>query len=155
MFTEAHYRAVLNFFYFLLLDEQAAVNAAVKTIATAQKFLKDDSQKNKDVILIQTMVRILDKYRHKYVSKALPAGRTSIPSEWDIPKPESLVLWKEFLRRGDMDMADVLVLRYILRYPPAVIAEALNVPEGTVFFRIGRGLEFFAVNPSLFSMVSP
>jgi DNA-directed RNA polymerase specialized sigma24 family protein len=145
MLTEAHYRAVLNFFYFLLLDEGMAISAAFKTMKQVQKITAKKESPPVNVALIKTMCAILDKYKEKQI-----AGAGTPPhSDWKSSKQEYLVAWKEFMRRSELPVSVALVLRYILDYSPQLIAQALEIPEGTVYFRLGRGLESFGDSPVL------
>jgi len=149
MLTEAHYRAVLNFFYFLLQDEGMSISASFKTIKQIQKTISKNEYLLLDVVVIKTMYEVLNKYLEKHKMSAGAPPR----SDWKSPKPEYLIAWKEFMRRSEMPSSIALVLRYILDYPPNVIAEALEVPIGTIYFRLGRGLESFDQNSILKAMV--
>ena len=149
MFSENHYLAVLNFFYFLLLDETTALVASQKAVQLAEKMNRKDSKTKVEVTLTRAMVRTLKKYQTRKVLNL----HSPISSEWKIPKKDYFVAWKEFMRKSDVDQSLILVLRYILNYDVKIIAQALDVPEGTVYFRLGRGLENFANNPTLTSVV--
>jgi DNA-directed RNA polymerase specialized sigma24 family protein len=55
-----------------------------------------------------------------------------------------LLVWKEFIQKKDVEEhIVVLTLRYLLGFEINVISAGLDVPEGTVLHRIGRGLEDF------------
>jgi DNA-directed RNA polymerase specialized sigma24 family protein len=90
--------------------------------------------------LIEEMSSILNGVLKKnHPSKGNPAK-----SDWKSPDTEALGSWKDYLRRSDPKSAEALVLHYILNYSVDDISKALSVPEGTIYFRLGRGLEAFA-----------
>jgi DNA-directed RNA polymerase specialized sigma24 family protein len=142
--NEIHYRLVLNFFYFLLLDEALAISAAYKAIKkfkrlTKSKTLAANSIEVSDA-LIKTIIKIYTQYRtHKQIVNLPPPK-----SDWKIPKTEYMIAWKEFMRRADPLFSEMLVLHFILGFKPETIAHALDLPTGTITFRLGRGLESLA-----------
>lgn len=145
MVTEAQYEAVLKFFYFLLLNEATTLGVAFRTIKSIKKEVTKQPNIQMDIVMISNMVENLDKYH----SSRIPLVSNPSKSDWKIPKPQYLVAWREFLRNCDRQYTVVLVLRYILGYPAEIIAEGMNIPTGTVFFRLNRGLEIMAKNPAL------
>jgi DNA-directed RNA polymerase specialized sigma24 family protein len=139
MLSEAHYEAALNYFYFLLLDEGAALQSALKTVKIVHR---EFGKKNfaPDSVLISVMSKVL----HKVLKKPWNPIGDPPKSDWKTAHPEILASWKDYLRSGDMDSAEAIVLRYVLGYEVKTIVEGLSVPEGTFYFRLGRGLESFA-----------
>jgi DNA-directed RNA polymerase specialized sigma24 family protein len=141
MLLEAHYEAALNYFYFLLMDEGAALACALRAIKLSEKMSKSNPKTSSpEHVLIMTLSETLKKK----MKKKWPRRGSPPKSDWKPPSSEILAVWKEYLRRSDPDSAEALVLRYILGFSITTISEALSVPEGTVYFRIGRGLEAFA-----------
>lgn len=143
--SETHYRLVLNFFYFLLLDEAMAISAAFKAVQKIQRKIKKRSGDQEfnafiDEVLIKTIVDVYALYR----SRKQPLQLAPPKSDWIVSRPEFLIAWKEFMRRADPLFSEMLILHFILGYKPSIIASALSLPEGTVTFRLGRGLESFA-----------
>ena len=141
MFTEAHYQAVLKFFYFMLLDESLALAAALDTVKRIQTLLKKAPTLKMELLLIDTMQAVLVRYRKRQRHLVLT---TPAKSEFKISNLDHLVRWKEFMKKSDDQINETLVLRYILDYTPDLIAEGLGVPVGTVFYRIRHGLEAFS-----------
>lgn len=142
MINEAHYGAVLNFFYFLLLDEGLALNASYKTAKIAQTKLKEIPQSQSTPALIAVMSDVFHKYqkRHDFLKNSTQPPK----SDWKVPNRDSMGAWREYMKHATDDSPETLVLRYILEYPVETIAEGLGIPEGTVYFRLGRGLETFS-----------
>ena len=140
--TEAHYGAVLNFFYFLLLDEGLALNAAYKATKIAQKKLVEIEPAQADRVLISVMSGLFHKYKkhHRTLHSVLQPPK----SDWKTPNRDYLGAWKEYMRRSTDDSPETLVLHYVLNYPISTISKGLEIPEGTLYFRIGRGLENFS-----------
>ena len=141
MFTEAHYEAVLKFFYFMLLDEGLALTAALDAVKRIQKTLKKERTANIELVMIQTMNSVLNSYRRSRKNYVLS---TPARSQFKISNLDHLVQWKEFMKKGDDDLAVAVVLRYILGYKPELMSEGLQVPMGTVFYRIRHALETIA-----------
>ncbi len=137
---EAHYEAALNYFYFLLLDEDVALHSALRALRAFQKNSKTLKEAEADQALIKEMSALFQKYLKKnHRAKSNPAK-----SEWKVLNSDSLAAWKEYVRRSESESSEVLVLRYILNYSVGDISKALGIPEGTIYFRLGRGLEAFA-----------
>jgi hypothetical protein len=134
-------KLALNFYYFLLCDEALAIMAATRAMKTFKKISAKLPEANKDILLVKELVRHFNKIKTKMNSSKLGGALTVAKSEWEIPKAVPFSQWKEYIKKSDGLCDDVLVLRYILNFPTNVIAEAMNVPEGTVLFRLGRGLE--------------
>ena len=139
MLSEAHYESALNFFFFLLLDEEASLHCALRVIKGTQKKSKNRDIKKIETLLIGQMAGELRRALKKEQRAPTPLPK----SDWKPPSQDDFATWKDFLRRAEMDSAEALVLRFILNYPVETIAEALEVPEGTIYFRLGRGLEAY------------
>ena len=140
MIGEAHYESALNYFYFLLMDESASLQCALRTIRLFQKKLKQNPTLKADSLLISVMSAVL----HRAYKKQFVVTSATPKSDWKTPDADTLSSWREYLKRSEPDSAEALVLRHILGYTVKQIAEALLVPEGTIYFRMGRGLEVFA-----------
>ncbi|MCC6277842.1 MAG: hypothetical protein IT289_08020 [Oligoflexia bacterium] len=144
MLTEAHYRAALNFFYFLLLDEGLAISAADRVMRSTHRLVARTPVAKPDVILIGQLAKIFDSYQRR-------RGKiqTSPPrSDWKSSDPETLLAWKEFIqKRGREEFSVALTLHYLLGFSIEDLAEGLGVPEGTILHRLGRGLEQFSTTP--------
>jgi DNA-directed RNA polymerase specialized sigma24 family protein len=138
--SEAHYEAALNYFYFLLMDEGSSLQCALRTVRLFQKKLKRNPNLNVDQLLISVMSAVL----HQAYKKQFVVTSSTPKSDWKTPNSDTLASWREYLKRSEPDSAEALVLRHILGYPVKVISEALSVPEGTIYFRLGRGLEVFS-----------
>jgi DNA-directed RNA polymerase specialized sigma24 family protein len=140
MLNEAHYEAALNYFYFLLMDEGSSLHSALRAVKLVQKKHKAIQGKEIDQALIREMSLIFQKV----LKKNQPPKGNPAKSDWKAPNSDALASWKDYLRRSEPESAEALVLRYILNYSIKDISKALSVPEGTIHFRLGRGLEAFA-----------
>src|SRR5579884_2263702 len=105
MLTEAHYAAVLNYFFFLLGDEALALNAAFKTTQRVQRKIRKTPKDPVDVILIREASFVLKKWRKKRNHGAGAPPK----SDWKISNPDSHAAWKEFLKLQEIDTAEILV----------------------------------------------
>ena len=141
LLTEAHYEMALNYFYYLLMDESVAINCALKAL---QLYAKNNKSNIAGENVDEALIQVLSKVLHKRIKKKWLASGAPAKSEWKPPNSEVLAQWKEYLRHSDFDASETLVLRYVLGFPAKSIARALELPEGTIYFRISRGLEVFA-----------
>ena len=132
MLTEAQYHSVLNFFYFLLLDEAMALGASIKAITRIQKIMKKNPESQIETVLISSVVDVFEKYQeHKEVVPTAPPPK----SDWHVTKLEYLVAWKEYMRKAEPQFSVALVLRYVLGFQTDVISRAIDVPDGTIHFK--------------------
>ena len=140
MVTSAHAKLALNFFYLLLTDEPLAITAASQAIESFKK--KQGVEKNSgEALLIREMLKTLEKIKSKAKYNQVVGSHSLPSSEWQIPHPQALARWKEYLHKSDGQSDVVLVLRFALEVPVKIISEAMKVPEGTILFRMGQGLE--------------
>lgn len=143
MVTSAHAKLALNFFFLLLTDEPLAITAASQAIDGFRKKLEIEKNTG-EALLISEMLKTLEKIKSKSKYKQVVGSHSLPSSEWKVPHPQSLSRWKEYLHKSDGQSEIVLVLRYALDVPVKVISDAMKIPEGTVMYRIGRGLELLA-----------
>lgn len=144
MVTSAHAKLALNFFFLLLSDEPLAITAASQAIHGYKKKLEIEKNSG-EALLISEMLKTLAKIKSKAKYKQVVGSHSLPSSEWKVPQPQSLSRWKEYLHKSDGQSEVVLVLRYVLDVPVKVISEAMRIPEGTVMYRIGRGLELLSI----------
>lgn len=144
--TTAHAKLALNFFYFLLADEALAITASSQAIHAFKKAhaSQGDVKMSSEALLIRQLLKVLRKIKSKPKLNQIIGTHTLAKTEWDIPNQQSMARWKEFLYKSDGAVEPVLVLRYILDVPVKVISEAMHAPEGTVLYRLGRGLELLS-----------
>jgi DNA-directed RNA polymerase specialized sigma24 family protein len=153
--SETHYRLVLNFFYFLLLDEAMAISAAFKAVQKIQKRIKNKpSDESYSALLDKSIIKTITEVYTLYRTRKQNIQLAPPKSDWSVSRPEYLIAWKEFMRRADPLFSEVLILHYILGYTPQLIADSLGMPVGTVTFRLGRGLESLGDSSVIKSLVS-
>jgi DNA-directed RNA polymerase specialized sigma24 family protein len=148
MIQEAHYRAVLNFYYLLLQNDELTLSIAHRALTTFQKQVKRYPEKRTDLIFI----KILNMFFEKYRDSRIPVTGKSQKGDWHPRNSQSLLAWKSFVRSVSAEYAAVIIFHYVLGYSIATIAEALDLPSGTVEFRLSRGIEAMTKNNAIQSV---
>lgn len=139
---EAYTKLALNFYFFLLGDEPLAITAANQTI---QKIKKSKEQNLPVSAFLKIMLADYTKIKKKIKNKKIIGHHQLERSQWSLISAAKMAKWKSFLRTGDSQQEIVLALRYLLNISTEDIAVALEVPKGTVLYRLGRGLELLSV----------
>ncbi|MCB0393563.1 MAG: hypothetical protein KDD25_03350 [Bdellovibrionales bacterium] len=132
-------RSILLFFYFVLMDEKQASQAAQKVVRGLRKhikdgnFVKDDPEKL--VVFVCNQVRKTYKDRKK-----LLWAKNSLESSWILPAGLDLGPWREFVSDENEEIVDAVVYSKILKFNENSIAHGLGVTVGTLRYRIGNGI---------------
>ncbi len=143
--SSVYSKLALNFFYLCFADEGLAVHSAMEALKTFNKKSVSHSGTPKDVLMVSELLVTLKNMRKKIARGKLSEISNQSSPNWTMESPETFAHWKTFLKNFDSESEVVLILRYVLNFSIDVIAQALKVPKGTVYFRIGRGLEFMAL----------
>lgn len=127
--------AVARYFFFICLDQQLSFTASLKVLADL---------KGRDRIAPEyraDWVRTLHKWRRK-VHHLRPKAWSDSPQEKGFVLPEEfdLAIWVSFMSNADLEEVEAVLLSRILAFSDSEIAEGLDVTEGTVRYRVGRGL---------------
>lgn len=139
MVDEAQIKSVALFFSFALLDDQLARQATVATLFRLKKKLEKEklSQHQTDVLIIELMNSIWLRYQ-----KYLPKGKVLYAGALNTLKNNYTDLgpWREFRRLTDDNEFLAVLWSQVIGFSDEVIAQGLNLTEGTIRHRVGRGL---------------
>ena len=134
MLDESVLRAVSLYFYLSLPDEKRAHSASISAINKIQKL---PSSTNRAMI-----VNILHRIRPKAMRfrvRFWPFKKGEVT--WVMPNPKlDLQIWRNFTQRAVAEESEAVLFSRILGFTDSEIAAGLNVSEGTVRYRVGRGL---------------
>ncbi|MBK9293855.1 MAG: hypothetical protein IPM57_05325 [Oligoflexia bacterium] len=97
------------------------------------------------VDFLKILISDYEKIKSKIKNKNLIGAHQLTKSQWNQVDPTKLIKWKHFIKNADSQLEVVLALRYLLNVPNDIISQAMDVPKGTVLYRIGRGLEQLSI----------
>ncbi len=127
--------AVAKYFFFISLDAHTTFSSSAKVIAQL------DSHNWMGVGHRVEWVRALHRAKSRMRNSAAPAWTGgALPQSVTIPSELDLSAWATFLNSAHAEEAEAVLLSQILGFSEAEIAQGLDVSEGTVRYRVGRGL---------------
>jgi DNA-binding CsgD family transcriptional regulator len=150
---EAEIRAISLFFFFALLDDERAVLAATKSTDLFFKKMRSSPAMNKNVAVVSITKQIWEKIRGNFFR-----GHPNLSSQsgWQPPTGSDLSPWKEFQKSVAEEELLALIWSRILKIKESEISEALGITEGTVRYRVGRGLrKLGGMTPSAIRKIEP
>ncbi|MEZ4870795.1 MAG: hypothetical protein R2827_00845 [Bdellovibrionales bacterium] len=130
---------IANFFYFSLLNEGVAVEAASKVFIEINKNLDPDENNFLTIEKSKVVNECQDVFK-KFFKKARFGSSVLLEAGWQINPQVDQGLWRHFVRDADEDEYIAVIWSAILKYDDADIAKGLGVTVGTVRHRTGRGL---------------
>ena len=134
---ESEIKLMSLFFFFTLLDEEAALLASTKATDLFFRKMKSSPQMKKSVALVFVTKQVWNKINGNGL-RGQPHFSES--SGWRWPEGLDLSPWKEFQKSASEDELLALVWCHILKISESDIAEALILSEGTLRYRVGRSL---------------
>jgi hypothetical protein len=147
--TDAEVRAIALFFFFALLDEKKSIEAAGLAADQCAKLLKDKTATSTSQAVVLSTYSVWKKLRAQ-----LYRGRPTLAQEigWLSFQETNLGPWKEFQKVAPEDELITMIWSRLLRIPDRDIASALELPEGTVRYRVGRALKRIGSSVQPFSL---
>jgi DNA-binding CsgD family transcriptional regulator len=135
--NESEIRAISLFFYFSLLDDRKAIEAATETVHILgdKKNLKDS--KNNTAELVAACMKIWKKNETR-ILRGRP--NTSVQSGWQLQQDVDLGPWREFQKNATQDELLTLIWSKIIEINDEDLALGLKISQGTVRYRLGRAL---------------
>ena len=135
MRPQAVTETVAQYFFFFALDEGKSFSASLKVLNELERknWLGDDHRAR--------WIEVLTKWK--------PRVQTIRPRDWNHlgdergftgPKSFDLSLWISFQAAGKPDEIEAVLLSKVLGFSDPEIADGLHCSEGTVRYRVGRGL---------------
>ena len=135
--TENDVKSIALFFYFALLDDQKAVEAASQALALGRARKQRNPELKNPVALVAATKTVWDKFKAR-VARGRP--NTTIESGWLIPDGIDLGPWREFQKSASEDELLTVIWSKILKIEDDDISEGLGITQGTIRYRLGRAL---------------
>ncbi|MEN0058380.1 MAG: hypothetical protein AAGB31_06060 [Bdellovibrio sp.] len=135
--TEVDAQSIALFFYFALLDDQKAIEAASQALALCRARKGRNPQLKNSVAIVAATKAVWDKYKNR-VARGRP--NTTIESGWLIPEGVDMGPWREFQKSTSEDELLTVIWSKILRIEDDDISEGLGITQGTIRYRLGRAL---------------
>ena len=134
---ENEIKSIALFFFFAVLDDKKAIHTSSRASDLFYLRMKKNPNQNPNVALVTVTRQAWDKSKNNFYR-----GRPqySIESGWLIPTGLDMSPWKEFQKSSHEDELLAVIWSKILKIPEADISLALGITEGTLRYRIGRGL---------------
>ena len=125
-------RSVALFFYLNLLDSKLAFGASQRALMNWRELSRNGKPSYSELI---SMV-------HQVLPKAGRFRLENLPQEtsWKMSDQVDLAPWIEFQKRSEQKEFWAVLWSQVVGVPEAEIAEAFEVSEGTIRYRINRGL---------------
>ena len=135
--TEKDVQSIALFFYFALLDDQKAIEAASQSLALGRARKNRNPNLKNSVAIVAATKAVWDKYKVR-VARGRP--NTSIESGWLVPEGVDLGPWREFQKSASEDELLTVIWSKILKIEDDDISEGLGITQGTIRYRLGRAL---------------
>lgn len=127
--------SVAKYFFFTALDERISFSASLKVLSElkANNWLDNENRAR--------WIEVLSKWKPRLPAIA-PKSWSDTPSDkgFVFPRGFDLSLWISFQSAADPIEVEAVLLSKVLGFSDAEIAAGLNTTEGTVRYRVGRGL---------------
>lgn len=138
MQNEQLIKEISLFFFFSLLDEEKAFEAAQKTWTVFQDYKKKYSKEKDAVLIVQATKEVWD-----HLNPKLQKGRPYLTksSGWTWPNQLNMGPWMEFQKHSTTDELLSTIWCYIMGYSESDVATGLGLSEGTLRFRLGHSVK--------------
>lgn len=131
---------ICRFFFLALLDEKAALNSSSRAFAAWK--VETSKSRTLSVYGPLSLVRLLSRnWTSLKMHNASGQPLVFAEQDWIVPNEVDLGPWMEFRKRGHPDEIFAVLMVYILALPVETVAEALNLSEGTVRYRLNKGMQ--------------
>lgn len=126
---------VAKFFYLSSLNEQLTFSASLRVLSDlrSQGFLEEKHRAHWVEALIKWKSKLKSMPKRSWSDSSHEEGFT-MPEDFDINS------WLNFSSLNDATEVEAVLLSSILGFSVKEIADGLSVTEGTVRYRLGRGL---------------
>ena len=126
-------KIIALFFYFACMDEKLIRSFTKKTLALLKKEKVREAQVSRIVFYCHKILS-KKKWDKKYV---LMSNNSYVRGD----KSVQLTCWFDFLKESDPDIVTAIIFKKILNVSNIDIMKGLNISEGTLRYRLGKGLE--------------
>jgi len=135
--SEAEIRAIALFFFFALLDENKALEAANRALLKFQHLQSKHKEMKSSQAIVAASYSVWLGIR-----KNLERGKHNFSHEstWFFSKDLDLDPWKEFQKQAPENELLIVIWVHILGISIDDVSRALGLASGTLRYRAGRGL---------------
>ncbi len=151
--TEEQVKAVALFFHYSLIDDHLAFEASKKCLQECANKLSEETaeEKNPWVVIVYQSVKTWKKFKSnkiKQVSQSPDQNAIPMTLEKSIQVSDNIDLgpWYELLKKAKPEEFLLIVWNVILKVPEDVLSQSLGISQGTVRFRIAKGLRILGSN---------
>jgi len=127
--------AVVKYFFFLCLDEHVSFAASLKALADlkATNHLEPEYRNH--------WVATLHRWKPKLKGiRGRPWSDSPDKRGFEIPVDIEIASWVTFMNTAEAEEIEAVLLSRVLEFTDIEISEGLQITEGTVRYRVGRGL---------------
>jgi hypothetical protein len=137
MSHEQEIRSIALFYFFAVLDSRKAQELAVEATKIFKRKLAASAHLKPAVAMVAATKFVWDQKRRKLVR-----GRPNyaVDSGWNIPVGLEMSPWMEFQKTAQEKELLSVIWFQILKINEADISEGLKISQGTLRYRVGRGL---------------
>ena len=135
MLPEALLEKVALFYYLHFLDEARALTEAAQTIKSLNRQIRQNAKNTSEIIRHIEKSLKKSKTNIKPSSLSFSVGALVIPENWNWGP------WFEFRKIVDDREFRTVLYAKILKFSDDAIAEGMDLPIGTVRYRVGHGLK--------------
>lgn len=138
----------LLYFFWAFLDDKKALESAISSKKLYVSILSQAKGKlNQEVTIIKAIHQVWTKNHHKFIR-----SKAKINSEfgWSISRDVNLFKWNQFLKISSPDEIEVTILIKILNFNILSVVEALELPEGTIRYRLSKSYtKLMSIDPNI------
>lgn len=129
-------QSAYQFFFLLTLNEETARDWTNQCSFATKKNDLSFFQPQGQIEFVLEILKVLNtnKFQHRR-NQVLPASPIQF---WPLPEA-FLKLWVKLCKRASLEEINALILNGLLGFSIEVISESMQVPEGTIRFRLGHG----------------
>lgn len=137
---EAQIKSVALFFFYTFLDKSLALKATVEALGLYDKRMKRrEGHGTSEPLLVYSTYKVWKKYSKK---RNIKAKDLELAAEgWIIPQGLKLEPWREFVKDQDPQLYLAVAWSQLLGFTDKDISEGLGVTEGSIRYRVGKGLK--------------
>lgn len=137
---EAQIKSVALFFFYTFLDKSLALKATVEALGLYDKRMKRrETHGPSEPLLVYSTYKVWKKYSKKTNIKTKDFELAA--EGWIIPQGLKLEPWREFVKDQDPLLYLAVAWSQLLGFSDKDISEGLGVTEGSIRYRIGKGLK--------------
>lgn len=137
---EAQIKSVALFFFYTFLDKSLALKASVEALDLYDKRLKRrETHGPTEPLLVYSTYKVWKKYSKKRNTKAKDFELAA--EGWIIPPSLKMEPWREFVKDQDPQLYLAVAWSHLLNFTDKDISEGLGVTEGSIRYRVGKGLK--------------